>query len=1150
MVALVYALMRWLTYGTVAVLVLLAVAVSLLRAAPALAPFYQDALEDTLAELSGRPVALGGLELDWHGLRPGFSVAELHLGGDDEDAGIRLQGLWLQLDAAASVRERRPVLAAVELSSLDLTLQRTLDGRWHLLGAGVAQQPEFQLDWLNRLAGQVERIRLHDGRVQIQDLRRAETVVVEELRLDLQLGGGVPPRLAARGRLPEAWGGGLDLRAQWDAGTGELEHRRLRAYLQMPGLRPGLLEAALSVPVGEMPSANLRGDLELWLELEGGLASLVPGDAVTDREVAFTLGLNDGALVFPGLFRGELPFSSLQAGAALHFRRGDDWVLDLHSVDARTADGRLRGHALFGRRHGSPLYLDIHGRLQGEEGNVASTPRYLPAGIMPPALVDWLDRSLIDGTAREAEVNVQGFAPDFPFAHGEGRFEVLAELRDATLNYWPEWPALEEADGRLHFFGQSMDIRATEGRIGDAGVRGVAARIAVLGQTALTIDGEVEADGEAYLDFLRAMPLAGDGLRTALSAMRLDGRHPLALGLEVPFQGQPIAVNGRVDLRDAAFAVPDWDLRADRLSGSVRFTESGILADQVQGRFHGAPVRLRSHLDDPGRITLLAELDGVPVSALQAHVPAVDFLSGGTDVQLRARLPDFSGLAADEPLARLDFRSSMRGVGSNLPSPLDKAEDESTRLEVAFDVDPQLGPVRIAYGDRTRVLVLPGDRGVDGIGVRFGGEQPRIPVAGGLEVSGRLDTLDLAGWTDYRPREQGTAADGEGLPLRWLDLDVTSLRFNALELREVELFGVRENDTLQLTFSGTDALGSLAIPLAADAEEPFRADLDYLNLRGVGELTALNGDGGGPWLADGLQPADLPGLVFNIADLRLEERPLGRLALRAGPDADGDYVLENLGLSGADHELEARGGWQSADGVRLRGVLRSEDVGALLAGFGYGEMKRGGRGRLRANLQWPDGPQALRMDAMQGEMSLRLRDGQLVQVEPGAGRVFGLLSVALIPRRLNLDFGDVFEEGFAYDSLDAELSFANGIATPETLVMEGPSARIAVSGPVDLSRREYDQHVIVRPKASATLPLVGGLVGGLPGVAAMMLAEQLFRGGVDGAARADYRITGPWHAPEIERLGRFGTGVPSPDADGTGDDAPQSRPGRFGSSRP
>lgn len=1152
MVALVSALTRWLLYGLIAVLVLLALALTLLRAAPALSPLYQDALEDSLSEIAGRPVVVAGLTLDWDGLTPTLSVADLRVAGDDADAGIELQNLRLQLNPSVSLREWRPVLAAVDLSSLDLLLQRTLDGRWHLLGVGVAHQRQLDLAWLNRLAQQVERIRLHDGRLRIQDLRRTDTVAVEQLSLDLHLGADAPPRLAARGRLPEAWGGEVDLLAHWDAGTEDLEYRRVRAYLQLPGLRPGLLEQ-IAMPVdADLPPANLFGDMEAWLELDGGLASLIRGDAVMDREASFTLRLADGALLFPELFRGDLPFAHLHVAGALRFRGADDWVLALQSMETRTADGELQGEALVGRRHGGPLYLDIHGRLEGVDGNVASTSRYLPVGIMPRGLVNWLDRSLLDGTARRAEVNVQGFAPDFPFGHGDGRFEVVADLRDATVNYLPEWPGLEALDGELHFFGQSMDIRADSGRIGNAEIQGVAARISVLGQTPLTIDGQVEADGDTYLEFLRSMPLGGDGLRNTLAAMRLEGRHPLTLGLEIPFRGQPIAVNGQVDLNDAVFAVPAWDLQADSLTGSVRFTEAGILADDVRGQFHGAPFRLGSHLDEPGRITLQAELEAVPVSLLQRYAPAVGFLSGATDVHVRARLPDFTGLPADEPLARLDFRSDLHGISSALPAPLDKGEDQRRQTEVVFDLDPGLGPVRIAYGDSTRLLVLPGAEGVDAIGVRFGGEQPRVPTADGLEVAGRLEEVDLAEWAAYQGAGQESPQGGQGMPLRWLDLDIATLRLGALELHDVELFGVREGEAMELTVSGTDALGRLAIPLRPSAETLLRVDLDYLNLHGLAELVALTDNGEGALVPSTLEPADLPRVSVDVTDLRVEARALGALSLRAGFNGDDGYVLESLGLSGADHELEASGGWQIAEGVHLRAVLRSEDAGALLAGFGYGEMKRGGHGRMRARLRWPQGPQALRMDAMQGELSLRLRDGQLSQVEPGAGRVFGLLSVALIPRRLNLDFGDVFEEGFAYDVLEAEITFADGVATPDTLFMEGPSARIAVSGPIDLSRREYDQMVMVRPKASATLPLVGGLVGGLPGAAAMMLAEQLFRGGVDGAARADYRITGPWHAPEIERLGRFGGGAPATDEDGNdgGASPPSSRPGRFGSSQP
>src|SRR3546814_8237458 len=70
---------------------------------------------------------------------------------------------------------------------------------------------------------------------------------------------------------------------------------------------------------------------------------------------------------------------------------------------------------------------------------------------------------------------------------------------------------------------------------------------------------------------------------------------------------------------------------------------------------------------------------------------------------------------------------------------------------------------------------------------------------------------------------------------------------------------------------------------------------------------------------------------------------------------------------------------------------------------------------------------------LQGRFTLAARDGQLVDVEPGAGRVLGLLSVAELPRRLLLDFRDLFSKGFAFNRIGGTIAFADGQARSDDM---------------------------------------------------------------------------------------------------------------------
>src|SRR5690606_24434015 len=107
--------------------------------------------------------------------------------------------------------------------------------------------------------------------------------------------------------------------------------------------------------------------------------------------------------------------------------------------------------------------------------------------------------------------------------------------------------------------------------------------------------------------------------------------------------------------------------------------------------------------------------------------------------------------------------------------------------------------------------------------------------------------------------------------------------------------------------------------------------------------------------------------------------------------------------------------------TRLQARVQSNDFGALFSGLGYGGQLDDGEGSLALDATWPGTPAAFSPLALDGTLALDLSAGQLVEIEPGAGRVLGLLSIAQLPRRLTLDFRDFFDKGFALDKLSGNV---------------------------------------------------------------------------------------------------------------------------------
>jgi len=163
------------------------------------------------------------------------------------------------------------------------------------------------------------------------------------------------------------------------------------------------------------------------------------------------------------------------------------------------------------------------------------------------------------------------------------------------------------------------------------------------------------------------------------------------------------------------------------------------------------------------------------------------------------------------------------------------------------------------------------------------------------------------------------------------------------------------------------------------------------------------------------------------------------------------------------------------------------------------------------------------------------------------GRLLGLVSLIELPRRLSLDFGDVFRKGLAFDSITGDFHLADGNATTTNLFMKGPAANISITGRTGLRAKDFDQQVWVMPHVGNSLPLVGAVVGGPLGAAAGFAVQGLLGGRFSKAASARYQITGSWDKPVMTLIEKREIGAPpaAPLLNPTG-----SLPGAAGSAIP
>src|SRR5690606_26065618 len=283
-------------------------------------------------------------------------------------------------------------------------------------------------------------------------------------------------------------------------------------------------------------------------------------------------------------------------------------------------------------------------------------------------------------------------------------------------------------------------------------------------------------------------------------------------------------------------------------------------------------------------------------------------------------------------------------------------------------------------------------------------------------------------------------------------------------------------------------------------------------------LAAGRGAGSGP---GGVDPRKLPGLQLHADEFGIGTRRLGRV--------DAEILSDPLGLRLVSFEsatdsfsAHGSGGWfvdeRGASTTRLALALTSTDVAATLDELGFDPVIEAEGATVTASVRWPGPPSGGWLDHIEGDVGLEVTTGSLLDVEPGAGRVVGLLSIGALPRRLALDFRDVFNRGLVFDRITADFVLIDGNAYTDDLKLTGPVAEIGVVGRTGLRDRDYRQQAVVTAEPGKVLPTVGGLIGG-PGVAAALLIfTRIFKEPLKGIGRASYCVTGTWQQPTVERL--------------------------------
>ena len=995
---------------------------------------------------------------------------------------------------------------------------------------GRPAQNELQADRLNlaALSRIARRLPLEAGAHQLID-SFAPRGLVEKINASWQGPASAPQTLSARGRVS-----GLSL-AAGPAPVGK--------PLPEPG-RPGIENASLDF--------NLTN--------EGGQAQLQ---------------ISQGAMTFPGVFeQTRVPLAELST--ELQWKIGSaQQTLSLRKLRFANADAagqaEVQWHSADNADPGHPGVLDLQGSLS--RGDAAQVHRYLPL-VLPESARRYVRDAVTLGQLREVKFKVKGDLRKMPFADPQqGEFLVTAKASNVQFAYAPSttvgaagknWPALTGLQGELVFNRMGMEVRQAQGRV--AGLSGLqltrgSASIADLNKPVVEVSTAIKgplAQGLQFVNNSPASALLNDALSQSSGTGQLDYTMRLLLPLADPAQ---TTLQGSLTLPGNDLQFGPGIPSLGNLRGAVTFTDKSFRVNNAQARMLGGELRFEGGLrasPPPAAAGRNVEPVEAPLFFRGQGTVSAEGLQQARELGLISALaanaggstPYSASLGLRRGRTELSISSSLQGLGLNLPPPLNKAAAEALPLQ--FDqtlVRESLAPgqkmqdqisftlgrlanvlyVRDLSAAQARVL-----RGSLALGLDAG-EAAALP-ASGVSANVKLQRVDLDAWSRVMNKAgiQTSAAPGAGdaeasyLP-SVMALRASDISVQGYQLRNLVAGASREGVTWRANMDADELSGYAEYRApgtgASAAGGRVYARLARLNL-------AANTARDVETLLEG-QPSAVPAMDIVVDDFELKGKKFGRLEVDAvnrnvqGAAAGGlrEWRLNKLNLTMPEAVFSANGNWASVNGKERRRVqmnyrLDIANSGELLKRLGMDGLIRRGKGRLDGQVGWLGSPLSLDYPSMDGQFNVNIESGQFLKADPGIAKLLGVLSLQALPRRLTLDFRDVFSEGFTFDFVRGDVTIEQGQARTNNLQMKGVNAAVLMEGKVDIARETQDLRVVVVPEINAgTASLIASVVNPAVGLGSF-LAQFFLRKPLIEASTQEFHIDGAWADPQITPVER------------------------------
>ena len=883
---------------------------------------------------------------------------------------------------------------------------------------------------------------------------------------------------------------------------------------------------ALDIPLQQPEQTRLQVK---WRDLAWQQWELLPG--ISNLSGSASGSLNNG-LLDVAMGQAEVPYGDMfQAplqikqitGQLNWLRDANGLTLDGHQLDVQARSLWARGDFRYQQNLGSAPRLDILAGIRVTDAGDAW--RYFPQQLMGHDLTHYLSDAIKGGQVDNATLLFAGDPSLFPFKHNDGMFEVWVPLRNATFQFQPGWPALENLDINLDFLNNGLWMKADKTRLGEVDARNVSAVIPDYLKEKLIIDGDISGEGKKIADYFEQTPLKPT-LGAALQELQIGGNVRGTLNLDIPLDGEQVHASGNVMLNNNSLHIKPLNTTLNNLTGRFRYNNGNLESEELQANWFGQPTGVSfSTKENPNDF-------GVNVKLLGDWQPGkLKVLPDAITRQLDGSLPWQGNVDITLPhkggaTYKVALQGEGKAVSSHLPAPLDKAAGEAMPITINADGDLKgftlSGSVRGRHRFNSRWILEPQLRVDRGIWLNDAKSTPKLPEKRGMELN--LPPLNgeawmgmMAGAGSARNAQGEPEVGGAALPGDFI-LRTPALTLGGQQWHDVNATvtqGPAGNTHLQL--ESREARGSLQTA----QRSPWQINLSYLYYnpewaeKSDGKSSPFGGN------SSNINFSSWPALQLNCDECWIRGQKFGHMQAKLQPQGD-TLALTNASIDSGSSKLNVTGEWVNKPGdqrTSLKGSLSGDNINDAANWFGMNTPLRDAPFKLDYDLHWRSAPWQPSEETLSGTLKTHFGKGQIADVNTGrAGQLLRLFSFDALLRKMRFDFSDTFSDGFYFDSINGTAWIENGVMRTDNLLVDGLEADIAMKGNIDLVKRQIDMEAVVAPEISASVGVATAFVINPVVGAAVFAASKVLGPLWNKISLLRYHISGPLDKPEINEV--------------------------------